>query len=275
MMAEIQERVEASFSSCHNLQITTALLWSMSSRIQPNQHVTQQEAHLINLHCDRILAAARAFSWTAVLDTFDRTSGHQYFHALLHQQIPVAIEQSSLQSVDWKIRILVSQDGKVEISPAPIILHPVNGVPRWPRVPEKLSEVSSIEVCLVLVDSVPTPASEFTTHKTNSRKHYDEARSRCNIEHDAPTESEVLLFNEAHEVMEASLCTPYFLRNGLWVTPALSSGGNAGVSRRVAFEAGLCVEKTLHIDELIVGEIIWLSNAVRGFMPGRLQLLQK
>ena len=87
-----------------------------------------------------------------------------------------------------------------------------------------------------------------------------------------PAQSEVLLFNEKREITEASLCTPFFFQRGVWTTPPLSSGGNAGVSRRMALEAGLCVEEVLHIDELVDGQIIWLSNAVRGFMQGKLHL---
>lgn len=273
-MAEFQKVDEASTSCCHELQVTTALLWSTSSRNQALQ-TTFQEAHMLRLHCDRILTAARAFSWTVVLDIFDREKGQEQFIAFLRRQIPAVIEQSTLKSVDWKVRILVSKDGRAEVLAAPIVLHPIDGIPPWPRLPEKLFETESDEVCQVLLDNVSISASKFTTHKTSSRKHYDEARSRLGIEHAAPTESEVLLFNEKHEVMEASLCTPYFLRDGVWITPALSSGGNAGVSRRMALEAGLCTERMLQVDELVTGEMVWLSNAVRGFIPGRLELLSK
>jgi 4-amino-4-deoxychorismate lyase len=230
---------------------------------------------MIQLHCARILAAARVFSWTAVLDNFDGRSGHAYFHALLSQQVPIKIQQTSLESTVWKVRILVSEDGNVQVLPAPVDLQRVKGIPVWPELPSKLPEPPANQACRVLVDRIPTSASTLTTHKTSSRGHYDKARTRFNIEGDAPTESEVLLFNEDKEVMEASLCTPYFLRNGVWITPAFSSGGNAGVSRRLALEAGLCIEQVLQVDELMEGEMIWLSNAVRGFMPGRLHLLQR
>ena len=232
-----------------------------------DQHLEKLEAHVLGLHCDRILAAAQALSWTDVLQILDRAN----LHTVLCRQIPIAIKQSGLVSVSWKVRVLVSKDGGIQISPAPVVLISINGIPRWPNVPEILFETPSTDVCKVLIDSVATLASEFTKHKTTSRKHYDDARARANIEHMAPTESEVLLFNEDCEIMEASLCTPYFCRDGLWITPPLSSGGNAGVSRRMALEASLCIEKTLHTDELVPGEMVWLSNAVRGFMPGRLQ----
>lgn len=275
MIPEAQQRGEGSLNANHDFYVTTALLWRTPGGSQAPQSITQQEAHVVGLHCDRILAAARAFSWSAVLDAFAGETGHQHFQALLCKQIPAIIRQSELESVNWKIRILVSENGNVQILPAPVALRRISGILQWPHLPEMLHEAPACQVCQVLVDSIPTPISEFTTHKTTCRQHYDEARSRFNIEHIGPMESEVLLFNENREVMEASLCTPYFLRRGLWVTPALSSGGNAGVSRRMALEGGLCVEKTLHVDELVAGEMIWLSNAVRGFNPGRIQFAQK
>lgn len=273
IMADIQER-ESPSKSCNDLQITTALLWRTSSGIQGDLPSTQG-THLLGLHCDRILAAARDFSWTTILDKFHGRKGHENFHALLSQQIPVAIKQSGLESTFWKIRIIVSKDGKIHFLPVPVTLEPVQGIPTWPELPSELPEVPASQAGRVVVDCVPTTASTFTTHKTTSRKHYDEARTRSNIEHRAPSESEILLFNKDNQIMEASLCTPYFLRDEIWITPALSSGGNAGVSRRLALEANLCIEQVLRVDELVDGELIWLSNAVRGFMPGRLHILQK
>lgn len=254
--------------------ITTALLWATSGEDQPDRQFEPAETHVLDLHCDRLLAAAQAFSWSAVLNAFEGEHGHKQFQALLLKHIPSAISQSKCISNKWKVRVLVGEDANTQLMVSPVALSPVNGMPQWPHLPEKLhSAILSTEACKLVVDIQPTLRSALTTHKTTHRRQYDEARSRLGIEHIAPTESEVLLFNEDREVMEASLCTPYFFRNGIWVTPALSSGGNAGVSRRLALEAGLCIEKTLYIDDLLGGEIIWLSNAVRGFIPGTLRLL--
>ena len=271
MMDTPQQQKRPVSSTSRDFHITTALLWKMPNGAQVNQHNEKLEAHVLGLHCDRILAAARAFAWTDALKILEKPEESLSLHAFLRVQIPTAIKQSGLLSFNWKVRILVSQDGGIQILPASIDLNSIRGIPPWPLVPVTLFETLPTEACKVLIDSIATSASEFTKHKTTSRKHYDEARVRANIEHMAPTDSEVLLFNEDREIMEASLCTPYFCRDGLWITPPLSSGGNAGVSRRMAVEAGLCTEKTLHIDDLVPGEMVWLSNAVRGFMPGRLQ----
>lgn len=61
-----------------------------------------------------------------------------------------------------------------------------------------------------------------------------------------------------------------------WVTPPLSSGGNAGTSRRYALTAQMCVEEVVRVEELqrLEGknDRVWLSNGVRGFMPAVLKL---
>ena len=255
------------------LFITTALLWRPLESLQHSERPLLAESHVLDLHCDRILAAAEALSWKAVIKPFSGETGRRHFHAILHDSIPDAIKKSSLVSSTWKVRVLVSENGSIQVLPAPVGLSLVSGMPQWPLLPEELHQILlGSEVSRVFVDTQPMLASILTTHKTTYRSHYDDARSRRNIEHHSPMQSEVLLFNEDQEVMEASLCTPYFLRDGVWMTPPLSSGGNAGVSRRMALEGGLCIEKLLHVGELCDGERIWLSNAVRGFMQGRVDL---
>jgi len=85
--------------------------------------------------------------------------------------------------------------------------------------------------------------------------------------------SEVLLFNESGLITEGSLLTPYFYRNGGWVTPAVEGddvGGQRGTSRRWALESGMAVEGTVDVRTLRVGERVWLSNGVRGFGWGKI-----
>jgi 4-amino-4-deoxychorismate lyase len=123
----------------------------------------------------------------------------------------------------------------------------------------------------VYLDPHSIPPSIFTTHKTTHRPMYDAARKATNINDKSPTEAEVLLQNTNGEIMEASISTPYFYRNG-WITPPLSSGGNAGVTRRLALELDCCVEQVIKASDLQNGEMIWMSNGVRGFWQATLKL---
>ena len=112
--------------------------------------------------------------------------------------------------------------------------------------------------------------SIFTKHKTTAREPYSEARRLCRAQ--LSTTTEVLVCNVRGEVMEGTLSTPYFWRDGRWVTPAAECGGNLGTTRRWALEQGLAVEGVVHRDKVREGEIVWLSNGVRGFGWARLEL---
>ena len=99
---------------------------------------------------------------------------------------------------------------------------------------------------------------------------YDSARSRAGL--GGPSaEAEVLLVNHKGQIMEGSMTTPYFRREGRWITPPLSSGGQAGTTRRWALEKGLCVEQVIEAEELEDGEDVWISSGVRGFRRGKIQ----
>lgn len=83
---------------------------------------------------------------------------------------------------------------------------------------------------------------------------------------------EALLINDAGEIMEGTITTPYFFREDRWVTPAARCGGNLGSTRRWALERELCVEGVVRGKEIRDGEGIWVSNGVRGFGWGKVEL---
>lgn len=83
---------------------------------------------------------------------------------------------------------------------------------------------------------------------------------------------EALLINESGEIMEGSITTPYFFREGRWITPAAKCGGNLGTTRRWALNRGICVECVVRGEGIRDGEEIWVSNGVRGFGWGRVEL---
>jgi branched-subunit amino acid aminotransferase/4-amino-4-deoxychorismate lyase len=69
--------------------------------------------------------------------------------------------------------------------------------------------------------------------------------------------------------MDGSLTNVYFYRNGRWVTPPLSSGGQAGTARRWMLEKGMVFEMVVTKDEIVTGEVVLLSNSVRGILAAR------
>jgi len=124
------------------------------------------------------------------------------------------------------------------------------------------------DVFKVVLDALPTNKCLHTKDKTEWRPMYDYARLGAGIQsyQDA---KEVLLFNADGNVMDGSITTPYFFRNGRWTTPENDCGGQIGTTRRWALDNGLCCLGKISADSLRNGEVIWLSNAVKGFFTAR------
>ncbi|KAL2413608.1 hypothetical protein ABEF95_017021 [Exophiala dermatitidis] len=186
---------------------------------------------------------------------------------------------------DLRVRVLVGGDGQVDVESVPMGFEkPLSMLENdtFHRVPRATwsfanSDSEDFPFAKVYIDSVPTSTSIFTRHKTTFRQPYDEARSRAGIVHTPPTDAEVLLFNSRGEITEASVSTPYFFRgDGLGgyalVTPSLQSGGMIGVTQSKALRDGFCTMDVVTLDDLQLrhGDVIWLSNGVRGFFRGRI-----
>lgn len=221
--------------------------------------------YLLAYHRDRLIAAAHHFGWKDASNWLQRDL--ESFESFLDESIPD-------RSKPWRLRIVVDVNGKgsVDVNPTAMI-DPLNLL-----IPSHTS--STPPVWRVYIDSQHILPSGFTTHKTTARDNYTAARLRAGINSPAET-AEVLLINPKGEVMEGSITTPYFRRrrpNSMpsgqnsaepaWITPPLSSGGNAGTSRRYALSQGFCMEQTIFKEDLVDGEECWLSNGVRGFMLG-------
>jgi 4-amino-4-deoxychorismate lyase len=100
---------------------------------------------------------------------------------------------------------------------------------------------------------------------------YVAARARAGIE-SLSEKAEVVLWNPEREAMEGSLASLYFWRHEKWITPAGSSGGQMGTTRRWLLEKGLCEEDVVGVDTLEQGEDCWISNGVRGLVWGKVSL---
>lgn len=125
----------------------------------------------------------------------------------------------------------------------------------------------------VFICPLPSTADLFTIHKTSNRNQYDTVRCLLPPSSASDLPSEIILVNDQGNIIEGSITTPYFHRNGEWVTPVASLGGNLGTTRRFAIQHGLCSEGFVHKDSVQVGEAVVLSNGVRGWGWGRLELL--
>lgn len=133
------------------------------------------------------------------------------------------------------------------------------------RDPEERPEEVDWTVCL---DQQPIETGAKTKYKTGDRLFYERARASAGIKTFSESR-EVLLYNHDEEVMDASISTPYFFRNAGWITPKADSGGQQGTTRRWTLERGMCSEGDIKIHELREGEVVYMSNAVRGYFRAR------
>ncbi|KAJ6133041.1 Aminotransferase class IV [Penicillium samsonianum] len=211
--------------------------------------------YLLAYHQDRLIAAAAHFQWNGALNWLQQDL--QSFEEFLDSSI-------ADRSKAWRLRIVVNSKGKARVEANPTV-----SIDLMSLFIPSLHTNPSLPVWRVYVDTQSTIPSAFTTHKTTARDDYTSARLRAGI--NSPTDlAEVLVVNPNGEVMEGSITTPYFLRDHMWITPPLSSGGNAGTTRRYALSQGFCLEHTISRDELVDGELCWLSNGVRGFIRGQI-----
>ncbi|EEP81260.1 conserved hypothetical protein [Uncinocarpus reesii 1704] len=261
---------EAAFQIISSLRFDPAL---------PNASSSHNAAYyLFPYHYDRLLAAATDFQWTLAVSRLQER-GHDHLLGILDREIPSP-------SQPWRIRLLMDETGEIKSeftslapSPSNLLLLPTLGEASHPFSSSDQARFSPRWV--LRLDSQPTTPSLFTRHKTTRRGAYDASRARAGIR-SSQEAVEVLIYSVSGEVMEGSITTPYFKRSRrrpgsedleeVWVTPPLSSGGNAGTTRRFSLATGLCVEEVVGVDDLVDGEEVWLSNGVRGFFPAVLQI---
>jgi 4-amino-4-deoxychorismate lyase len=225
-----------------------------------------------SLHQERLLRSAKAFGWSSVADWLSGPLGLQRLADAVGSGLSRNVASVS-SATAFKVRLTVSRDAVIGVECSQLATGISNQGDRGICLPKELVEGPTVSgICKVVLDTEPIRPSLFTTHKTTARIAYENARERANISKVTADHGEVLLFNPNGEIMEASISTPYFYRTGRWVTPPLSSGGNAGVSRRIALETLLCVEEVVKVDSLRDKETVWISNGVRGFIMGSLHI---
>ncbi|KAI1497104.1 aminotransferase [Biscogniauxia marginata] len=239
--------------------------------------------YMLDFHRDRMLRAATHWGWIAAVDTLAGDQGLKRLQAFL-QDITRHVGHGP-----HRVKIILARDGSLshEIRPTPqtplnnlfpaYILEPAceNLVPAKEGRAQGRTPVRDFGFD-ILIDNQNTAKSEFTHFKTTHRPMYDEARSRARLS--LADKKEVLLVN-SHDgsVMEGSISTPYFWRDGQWVTPPVpelynvvqGSGGNDGTTRKWALERNLVTEQVVPVDSLVDGEECWISNGIRGFISGK------
>ena len=227
--------------------------------------------YMLPRHKYRMLAATKDFQWSDAL----RRTIHD-----LEDQIRIHLESTynGKPTEPLKVRAALSSIGILNITSTK-----VPSVPPFCLFPKSLLDVISFDspaTFHILISMVPITPTLFTKHKTTSRAQYDDARSQVTPlikQSEGKSTSlpiEVLLCNNAGVIMEGSITTPYFNRDGYWITPSAECGGNLGTTRQYALDNGLCREGIVERSTVKVGEMVVLSNGVRGFGWGIIEEIQ-
>ena len=204
--------------------------------------------YMLDYHRDRISRAASYWQWNQVLELLSGEAGLETLSRVIMDAVG-----GRDQARPHRVKVLIDRDGIMTAQAAKVpevalanlfpelLPEPSHGASK----PGAAARVPLQEPTFaILVDVARTDTSEYTHFKTSHRPMYDAARQRTAIA--LTDQKEVLLVNQRDDtVMEGSIATPYFWRNGRWVTPPVSfqlgqnaadSGGNAGTTRRWAVE---------------------------------------
>ena len=258
--------LESGFEVLTSLRWTTLAPDGMEDASSSSE-LPQLDGIPIHYHVDRLLSAASALNWPTVVNFLSDITGLDLLRAKLLAFSSTLPSQSST----YKLRLTVSSTGTVSITASPPIESSL--------FPFSLADPSALTTTLTNLATVylapnPITTSIFTTHKTTDRDPYTQALSSLpsSITSLPPTTAEVLLFNSSNQITECVYSTPYFKRGDEIITPHSSCGGNLGVTRRLALERGWCVEGIITRESVTDGEVVWLSNAFRGFWAARVRL---
>ena len=238
-----------------------------NNKLNPFCCKVAKSTYLFKYHYERLRDAAGNRGWHDAQKCLKRPVD-------LHNRLVHAVEtyeQKTGAKGPYKVRITLKYHGYIEIAVAPDLTPHKNPL-LYPTTLELFRHPHDAAArhsnYKVVLDALPTNRTIHTKSKTEYRSMYDYARLSAGIQsfQDA---KEVLLFNSDGESMDASITTPYFYRNGEWVGPAVPCGGQMSVTRRWAVEQGLCPDGVVDVNSLRHDEIIWLSNAVKGFFTAR------
>ena len=221
--------------------------------------------YLLPLHQDKVMNAAKNVNWPVQLvELYSGDRGLQILFAklLLH------IHEDRRVDGPLQIHLALAKDGLLDISSCPAaepgLLFPVDLFDENPGpILERFGTLYKRSPVLAVVDDDVTVLSGSLRSSTAQS-----SRSK-----QASTTQERLLVSQYGEILQGQFTTPYFLWDGVWITPAFSGSIEESVTRRYALEHGLCKEGIILRSSLEHGDECWLSDGVRGFFKARIFIL--
>ena len=257
--------VSESFQITTIVRYESGLLASQTSQACiADKFMTIDDFYLLASHQDKLMNAAKYFNWPVqVIELYSGTRGLQILFAklLLH------IHEDKKADAPLQVLVALAKDGTLNVrsSPAlmPGLLFPTDlfDTKREPTLKGSSGLYKRAPVRVLIDDQI---SLSFGTVWSSSVRNssFDKAS----------TTQESLIVSQYSEVLQGQFTTPYFLRNGAWITPAYSGIVANSVTRRYALENGLCKEGIVLKSSPKNGEHCWLSDGVRGFFKGTICL---
>lgn len=182
--------------------------------------------------------------WTGHYERLRRSAAWFGFPVDEQSLLRVLAEQPTAGT--WRVRLTLDKAGTIDVQSFPLTATPPQTLGAW------LAET-------------PIDADDpLRRHKTTARAVYDAALAGLSVD-----VFDAVFLNQRGEVAEGARSNVFVERDGVLLTPPLSSGALPGVLRASLLARGRAREAVLRPADLADG--FWLGNALRGLLPVRLQ----
>ncbi len=214
---ECQIKARVLLSKIQQFDLIETMLWTPESGY-----------FLLDYHLQRLQDSALYFDYSLDLDLITK------------KLIAVA---NGLKDYSHKVRLLVSQQGKIKIESSPFMAEPKT-------------------LNLVIADRPVDISNPFLYHKTTNRSLYQQFQ-QSNTSHD-----DLILWNERQEVTETCIYNLVVQKDGELLTPPVECGLLPGTMRAYLLEQQKIKEAVIKLADIQQCEAIYLINSVRKWQRG-------
>ena len=214
---ECQIKARVLLSKIQQFDLIETMLWTPESGY-----------FLLDYHLQRLQDSALYFDYSLDLDLITK------------KLIAVA---NGLKDYSHKVRLLVSQQGKIKIESSPFMAEPKT-------------------LNLVIADRPVDISNPFLYHKTTNRSLYQQFQ-QSNTSHD-----DLILWNKRQEVTETCIYNLVVQKDGELLTPPVECGLLPGTMRAYLLEQQKIKEAVIKLADIQQCEAIYLINSVRKWQRG-------
>ncbi|MFH1062822.1 MAG: aminodeoxychorismate synthase component I [Candidatus Omnitrophota bacterium] len=197
--------------------------------------------YLLEHHLNRLKRSAKFFEYPysekAILQNLNKLT------LTLNKQWP------------YKIRLLLDQSGEIILDPAVI-----------------LNKKTDLKHRIMLSEKHTDSADIFLYHKTTNRELYTSEYEKCK----QLGFFDLIFCNEKNQITEGAVSNIFIKKQGIYYTPPIKCGVLPGVFRTYLINQKKLKlqEKILYLQDLKTADAIYCTNAVRGLVKVKLEMLR-